>query len=297
VVVEVARSVGMAAAAPIALCAAALLIAGELLVGGDLGAHDLWIEPSTFRPAPGATVAVGLRLGQDFAGDPVPRSARLIDRFVVRQGGEDQPIVGLENIDPAGWFRADGQATAVIAYRSHATFVELPAAAFEDYLRQEGLERIIDVRARRGDRAEPGREHFYRYAKALLAGKQGSLAATEPMGLAYEIVPDEDPTVGYAAFRGRVLYQGEPLEGALVVALLRADPSARLAARSDARGAFAFVLPRAGVWLIKSVHLVHASMFSRADWDSLWASLTFELPEPEVPPEAALGLRTARPRG
>jgi uncharacterized GH25 family protein len=269
----------MAAAARIALTAAGLLVAGSLR------AHDFWIEPSTFHPAPGAMVAVGLRVGQDFVGDPVPRSSRLIDQFVVRQGGDDQPIVGLEKIDPAGWFRADGQSTAVIVYRSHGTFVELPAMEFEEYLRQEGLERIIDIRAKRGDRAEPGREHFYRYAKALLAGERRSVAATQPMGLAYEIVPDDDPTVGSAAFRGRVLHEGEPLAGALVVAILRNDPSVRLAARSDGRGAFSFVLPRAGVWLIKSVHLVHSSMFSRADWDSLWASLTFELPEPRAPPD------------
>jgi uncharacterized GH25 family protein len=262
------------------------LIAATLLVAADLRAHDFWIEPSTFHPAPGATVAVGLRVGQDFLGDPVPRSSRLIDQFVVRQSGDDRPVVGLENIDPAGWFRADGQSTAVIAYSSVAAFVELPAMQFEEYLRQEGLERIIDLRAQRGDRAEPGREHFYRYAKALLGGERRSVAAMQPIGLAYEIVPDDDPTLGSSQFRGRVLHQGKPLAGALVVAMSRSDPSVRLPTRSDRHGAFSFILPRAGVWLIKSVHLVDASIFSRADWDSLWASLTFESPGAQAPPDA-----------
>ena len=49
--------------------------------------------------------------------------------------------------------------------------------------------------------------------------------------------------------------------------------------RSDANGAFSFTLPRAGVWLIKSVHMVRAGFFASEDWDSLWASLTFEAPE------------------
>ena len=262
------------------------LIAAALLVAADLRAHDFWIEPSTFHPAPGATVAVGLRVGQDFLGDPVPRSSRLIDQFVVRQSGDDRPVVGLENIDPAGWFRADGQSTAVIAYSSVAAFVELPAMQFEEYLRQEGLERIIDLRAQRGDRAEPGREHFYRYAKALLGGERRSVAAMQPIGLAYEIVPDDDPTLGSSAFRGRLLHEGEALAGALVVAMSRNDPSVRLATRSDRDGAFSFILPRAGVWLVKSVHLVDASIFSRADWDSLWASLTFESPGAQAPPDA-----------
>jgi uncharacterized GH25 family protein len=272
VTIRFATFPGKAAARQIAL-AAALLLAAD-----DVRAHDFWIEPSTFHPPPGSTVAVGLRAGQNFIGDAVPRFASSIEQFVVRQGGSEQPINGSENIDPAGWLRADGQSTAVIAYRSTGSFVELPAEKFEDYLRLEGLERIIDIRAKRGQRDKPGRERFYRYAKALLTGQQPSAAVTQPLGLAYEIVPDDDPTVRLAPFGGRVLYGGKPLAEALVVAMLRSDPSVRLTVRSDARGAFSFVLPRAGVWLIKSVHMVKASFFSDADWESLWASLTFETP-------------------
>ncbi len=44
----------------------------------------------------------------------------------------------------------------------------LEAQKFEDYLRDEGLERIIDQRNKNGQSAAPGRERFYRCAKALL---------------------------------------------------------------------------------------------------------------------------------
>jgi uncharacterized GH25 family protein len=273
-VIQFALFAGGVAARGIALAAAALLVAA------DVQAHDLWIEPSTFRPVAGSTVAVGLRVGQNFVGDPVPHISRSIEQFVVRQGGSEQPIRGVENVDPAGWLRADGRSTAVIAYRSGGSFIELPADKFEDYLRQEGLERIIDARAQRGEHGKPGRERFYRYAKALLTGEQPSAVVAQPLGFAFEIVPDDDPTVRLAPFRGRILHDGKPLEGAWVVALLQSDPSVRLTMRSDARGAFSFDLPRAGVWLIKSVHMLRASFFSDADWNSLWASLTFETTGP-----------------
>jgi len=272
VTIRFATFVGRAAARPVALAAALLLGAG------DLHAHDFWIEPSTFHPPPGSTVAVGLRVGQNFVGDPVPRIGSSIAQFVVRQAGTEEPVNGLQNIDPAGWLRADGQSTAVIVYCSTGSFVELPAEKFEDYLRQEGLERIIESRARRGQSDRPGRERFYRYAKALLGGEQPSVAVTQPLGLAYEIIPDNDPTGRLDRFGGRVLYEGKPLPDALVVAMPQADPSARLTMRSNAQGTFSFELPRGGVWLVKSVHMVKASFFSDADWDSLWASLTFETP-------------------
>ena len=256
-----------------------VLAAAALLLAGSVQAHDFWIEPSTFHPQPGTTVAVGLRVGQNFVGDPVPRFSALIEQFVIRQAGSEQPIGGSDNIDPAGFFRADGQSTAVIAYRSIGSYIELPADKFEDYLRQYGLERIIDLRAGRAERAKPGRERFYRFAKALLTGQQHSAAVAKPLGFAYEIVPEDDPTARLAPFRGRILYDGKPLADALVVAILHSDPSAQLTARSDAQGAFSFALPHAGVWLIKSVHMVRAGFFSDADWESLWASLTFEAPE------------------
>jgi uncharacterized GH25 family protein len=255
-----------------------IALAAALAAAAAVDAHDLWIEPSTFHPSEGETVSVGLRVGQNFVGDPVPRFSRAIKQFAIRQAGAEQPIYGNENIDPAGWLRADGSATAMIVYRSEPSYIELPADKFEDYLRLEGLDRIIAARSERGERAKPGREYFSRYAKALLAGERTSADVTQPLGLDYEIVPDADPTAGAAALRGRVLYGGKPLENALVVAIWRDDPSTRLVARSDARGAFAFTLPRAGVWLVKSVHMVRASFFSRADWESLWASLTFDAP-------------------
>jgi uncharacterized GH25 family protein len=153
-------------------------------------------------------------------------------------------------------------------------------------LRLEGLERVIDLRTRRGERDKPGRERFSRYAKALLTGTRTSPAVTQPIGLGLEIVPDDDPTLRAGLFRARVLYAGAPLAGVLVVAMFRSDPSVRMATRSDGQGAFSFNLPRAGVWLIKSTHMVSASFFSDADWESLWASLTFESPEAPAPPGA-----------
>lgn len=262
---------------------AALIAAGLIvtLAVPPAQAHDFWIEPSTFHPRPGGIVALGLRVGQNYVGDPVPRQSTAIDRFFIRQIGPDgaapydRSIEGSNNIDPAGFLRVDGEATAVIGYSSNGADITLPAGPFEDYLRLYGLDAIIAERDRHGERSKPGRERFFRYAKALLSGARGSSLVTQPLGFTYEIVPDADPTVSAGPLHGRVFYNGEALPGALIEALWRDDPRVRLKTRSDARGGFAFALPRSGVWLIKSVHMVRAGFFASADWDSLWASLTF----------------------
>ena len=261
------------------LRAFALAVAAALVMAPLLEAHDFWIEPSSFHPEAGTTVAIGLRVGQNFVGDAVRRSAPAIEAFVVRQAGRDEPVNGIDGADPAGWLRADGRATAIVAYQSRPSFVEVPAAKFEEYLRQEGLERVVTIRQERGITGKPGREYFSRYAKALLTGRGASDAVSRPLGLQYEIVPDADPTVRIGPFQGRVLYGGEALSGALVMAMLESDPSVRLMTRTDSRGAFSLALPRGGVWLIKSVHMVATWWWSRADWESFWASLTFKAPD------------------
>lgn len=258
-----------------------LALVALLLLSADFArAHDFWIEASTFHPWPGQFVMVGLRFGQDFIGEPVRRYSPDIAVFFVRQNRADINIEGADGINPAGILRAAGQATEVIGYASTGTYIELPPGQFEDYLRLYGLDAALADRIQRGEHAKPGRERFYRYAKALLAGQKTTAEVSKPLGFAYEIVPDDDPTARLMPFRGHILYDGKPLAGALVEALLHGDPSTRLKASSDAQGAFSFALPRAGVWLIKSVHMVRASYFSSEDWDSRWASLVFEAPAP-----------------
>jgi hypothetical protein len=58
----------------------------------------------------------------------------------------------------------------------------------------------------------------------------------------------------------------------------RDHPEKPLSARTNASGRVAFDLAPAGVWLVKAVHMVPAPPASGADWESLWASLTLELP-------------------
>ncbi|UVC19431.1 DUF4198 domain-containing protein [Mesorhizobium onobrychidis] len=255
------------------------LFAVALLCPNPACAHDFWIEPSTFQPLPGMTISVALRVGQDFIGDPVPYMSNAIDAFFVRQDGEDETLSGSEGLEPAAFLRASGNATAIVAYSSAGSTVELPAGRFKAYLEQYGLDETISERRLREEDAKPARECFYRYAKALLSGTAPSPSVTQLLPFAYEIVPDRDPTTGFGVFRGHIFYDGEPLADARVEALHRQDPSVRLSVRSDAQGGFSLTLPQAGVWLVKSVHMVRAGFFSDCDWESSWASLTFEMPE------------------
>ncbi|MEX0878606.1 MAG: DUF4198 domain-containing protein [Thermoanaerobaculia bacterium] len=251
-----------------------------LVAAAPLYAHDFWIEPSSFRPAVGSTVSARLFVGQKFRGDPVPRNPALIEKFVLVTDAGETPVEGRLGDDPAGRARVVAPGIAVIGYRSRDSFLSQEADKFEDYLHEEGLERILELRARRGESAKPSREVFSRCAKALVSSGGGSAGYDRNLGLTLELLPEKNP---YLLRVGqelpiRLLYEQKPLSGALVVALPYDAPDAKLSQRTDRKGRVRLRLPASGRWLVKAVHMVPASDAARADWQSLWASLTFEIP-------------------
>lgn len=242
--------------------------------------HDFWIEPSTFRPKPGSFVQIRLRVGEHYLGDPVPRKPdSLLNRFEAVTTEETLPIVGREGRDPAGVFRVEEEGMIVVAYYNKPSFVEVPPEKLVRYLGDEGLERIATPWMRSHAGKKPWREIYSRCAKAILwTGKGPNGIYNKNLGLPLELIPEKNP-VSLAArqsFPVQLLYQGQPLAGALVIAIPRAKPLQRIALRSDRKGRVRFKLPAEGEWLIKAVHLFPAPAGAEGEWQSLWASLTFE---------------------
>jgi len=252
-----------------------------VLASSALRAHDFWIEPSTFEPAPGQRVAVRLRVGERLKGDPVPRDPRFLERFAVVGASGEVPVEGLPNTEPAGFLTLSAPGRYLIVYDGSRDKVQLDGKKFEEYLSEEGLERISELRARRGQSAAPGREVFSRCAKALITVGDGKGSGYDRvLGLPLELVPEKDPTrlKGGGALPLRILYDGKPIAGVLVAAISRDRPDRVVSARSDARGRVQLPLDQEGLWLVKAVHMVPAPKDTGAEWESFWASLTFGVP-------------------
>jgi hypothetical protein len=243
-------------------------------------AHDFWIEPSTFHPMVGDRVTAALRVGQKLAGDPLPKIPPLIDRFVLRGSAGERPVVGRAGADPAGIAFITEGGLHWIGYQSNPYPVALEGAKFEDYLRDEGLERIIDARKKNGQSAAPGRERFYRCAKALL-DTPGAAPFDVPLGFTLELVPRRNPYAMKSAgeLPLALTFRGKPIANVLVVAMSKSDPEKAVRARTDAKGRVTLPLAHAGFWLIKAVHMEAAPADAGIDWESWWASITFELPK------------------
>jgi uncharacterized GH25 family protein len=261
-------------------CRLGLLVVALVSSHASLVAHDMWIDPTTFSPESGEIVGVRLRVGQDLLGDPLPRDPALINQFVFEDAAGRKPLVGRDGADPAGFLRVATPGLLVIGYRSNPSAVELTPEKFNQYLKEEGLDAVAELRARHNETPAKVREIFSRCAKSLVwSGSAKDGQGDRPLGFSLELVAERNPYVIRAGedFPVRLMYENRPLAGALVVALNRLHPSDKLSARTDNEGRARFRLRPGGMWLVKAVHMVPAPTGINAEWASYWASLTFEL--------------------
>jgi len=244
-------------------------------------AHEFWVEPATFTLESGGRLGIRLCVGDGFEGWSLARNAQRIEKFVATGPAGEQPVVGLDGSEPAGIARLTTPGGYVIAYRSNRAFTEMPTLKFDAYLKDKGLDRIVALRARQGaDRQQVVHEAYSRNSKALIrVGNTGAIVDRR-MGLRLELVaaPERSSADRSDIHTYQLLFDGRPLADALVAATRPGTSDEDLKVRTDAEGRVNFRLSAPGMWRVAAVHMIEAPRDVAADWESLWASLTFEIP-------------------
>lgn len=261
---------------------AAVLLA---VVSTEATAHDFWLEPQSFRIAAGEPASITLQVGDGAERQRSPMPLRRITRFgVVSPGGAYADLraallLGQGDADARLPLPAPG-VHVVMLETDNGGRSQLPADRFNAYLEAEGLTSIIAHRRAAGQSGAAASERYGRRAKMLIQVSDGgaSSAVTRPLGMTLEIVPQADP---YAPSAGgelpvRVLYEGEPLAGALVkLADLDAGGEVREARRTDAEGGAVFKAPGRGAWRLNVVWSKVLPAGEDADFETVFSSLTF----------------------
>jgi len=257
------------------------IAAVAVLLGGLANAHDFWIEPSSFTPAPGAQVDIRLREGMDFKGNTLPYIPEWFSDFSQTTSAGREAIESIPGDDPAAVLVARDNAL-LVGYRSNRAFVELPAEKFNSYLDEEGMEFIRKERIAKGEDADPAPEYFVRCAKTLLqTGDPGaSKVFGTVLGYTLELTPLSNPYLQKVGdeLTFQLEYRGKPAAGLLVQAFTADNPVDRQRIRTDSNGKAVVKLTRPGIWMIKAVNIQSIIGDPKGKWQSYWASYLFELP-------------------
>ncbi len=249
-----------------------------------LSAHDLYLRPSTFRPAAGQTIRVEYHNGDSFPNSEVPvKVERLRDAQIWSASGV-QPFANLRIEGPvtvADVPAPNRPGTFILSSRTAPNFIELDARKFENYLRSERLGDVVAWRKQHGESTAPGREIYSKYVKAIGYTGAPSQGFDKPLGLALEFIPLSNPYELKAgqALRVRVLFRGQPKTALAVEALQAVDGkvSRHDAGLTDSKGEIRVAVAGRGLWKLHTILMERRTDRKDADWESFWASLTFDL--------------------
>ncbi len=247
-----------------------------------LFAHEFWLGLTRYRVNPGTEVSLTFFVGEDFHGDPwAKRKERLASiKQHTAVGINDLTKLATEDDTLPVALKVEQAGTHLFAMESNNSFIELEGEKFTEYLKEDGIDNILQLRQNKGESNKGARELYRRCAKTLLqVGNKPDDTPLKVLGQALEIVPLKNP---YALKKNetltvQILFEGKPLPNAVVRTWQKApdQETAKARLRSDAEGKASFVPAAAGEWMVSLVHMLPNADKSKADYQSYWATLVF----------------------
>lgn len=248
-------------------------------------AHEFWLEPQDYTIAPGEAARVEMHVGQNMAGPRSSYNKANFTRFDVTLGNASHPVEGRLGDRPAMDMVLETPGLAIITHVTRAYGLRYDDwDKFVSFVEHKDFDGVLAQHAARGLPKTGFRESYTRFAKSLIAVGNGE-GADRHMGLETEIVALANPyrvDVG-GGLPVQVFYQGAPRADAQVE-LFEKDRSGEVSVslhRTDAEGIAQLPVRPGHSYLVDAVVLrsLEPEDEGGAVWESLWASLTFAVPD------------------
>ena len=248
-------------------------------------AHEYWFETDNFFLKLNERSQIRLFVGEALKRDeekPYQASKTISFDMFAADGKFDMRSLVEDETTPFLKFSSDHQGTFLLFLERNWSYIKLDAAKFENYLREDGMDYIIDERKRLGESNKAGSERYSRFIKTLLqVGDNRTGSAKTRVGSKLEIVPLENP---YSKKSGdnlklQIYFGGVPLKEKAVFADNRdGEEYSTQKLTTDKDGKITVKLDRKGLWLIRLVYMQRcAKNCNEADWESFWGALSFGL--------------------
>ena len=257
-----------------------LLSVGVSLVSAALAAHDTWLLPSAMAVAPGSTVTLDLTSGMAFPALDHAIEADRLDTASFRLRGKTSNIskrdAGKQALKLTATLGENG--IAAVWAESKPKFIELTPKQADEYLEEIGATDTIGREWKPRGAGVQWRENYTKHTRTFVrVGEPGQDSSwKEPVGMVFEIVPEQDPTALASGdpFTVRLLKDGKPLPD-FPVGLVAEKSKNGSIQKTDAQGRVSFQLDRAGWWLVRATN-IERSANPDLDRESHFTTLTFQ---------------------
>jgi len=251
-----------------------------ILVGSLAQAHEFWMESVKFFYKTGEKAVINFRVGENFEGEAWSLKKNRLEKLDVYQLAQktDLRMTVKEGVKNNLEIPLKTEGTYLVVMQSNNAFIELDGEKFNAYLKEDGLDYILDERTKAGTLDKPSKENYSRHTKLLLqAGTKTDDTFKKRVGLPYEIIPMQNPYTLKAGdyLECQLMVNGRVAPHALVKVWNRIEGTTFLQnIYTENDGTIKFPISAAGTWMVSSVHMMKSPV-AAADYQSLWTSLVF----------------------
>ena len=256
-------------------------------------AHEFWLQPGQFFAKLGDVVSIEVLVGEHFNGERSEGKKNRILQYAHWTSGTKEDLAPSLTAGHYGVvaLTITKPGTHLVAFANTNKYLSMRADSFLLYLREDGLDNVIQWRQDRHETQARSREFYRRCVKTLI--QTGPVKSTDKTfsldtGMPLEIIPVQNP---YAIKPGdwaefQILFDHKPLPNALVrywtrpLSHVKELPDVKPKGlteeqqRTDVNGRVRFQL-RTGQNMVSLVQMVPTTDTKEADWQSYWGSLTF----------------------
>ncbi len=262
-------------------------------------AHTMYLKFDSFFLEPNTKAEIALYNGDFDRSENLISRDRMLDVAIVGPDGrvsppesawEDRALFnGPDSLDTAFLtFQTGSAGTYTLGVSTAARIIDLSADEFNEYLVHDGITDAIAQREAAGKTNDPASERYSKHVKAIFqVGDATSDHWATDLGYPAEFVVLQNPyelAVG-DTLEVRFLRDGQPISNQLVYANGEFNHEHGrdgthqevVTTRTDTNGVAAIPLVGAGRWYVRTIHLVETPEEDGLDYESNWATLTFEI--------------------
>lgn len=252
-------------------------------------AHEFWFLPQKFFYTIRETAVIRFMVGENFAGENWKGNNEKIKQLTYYSPSDGIIDISANlsaNKGDSVRLPLQEEGTHMVVCNSNNSFIGLDAEKFNQYLKEDGLDNVIQYRKEHGEENKAGKEYYQRSIKTVLqvSGKLTD-ACTQPTSLPLDIIPAENPySIPVQSFkessvkvRFRVLFHSEPLSNTLVKVWYRLPGKGVQmdSARTNKKG-WITAVRHPGPYMVSCVYMERTHDDKGVDWQSYWGSLSFE---------------------
>ncbi len=259
------------------------LIVAVFLISTLLWAHEYILLADKFHVQKGDTLEMHLFVADGFNVQFERTMQTAMTRkfeLITNEGVTDLLSETTDQALPIINRRVDFEGLGLLHLERDYSRIALPTDKFLNYLKEDHIE---NIKVKKDTAKKMQRERYSRYIKSLVqSGKPGKdTLYKKVIGQNFEIVLLQNPYLMHAGeiLKAKILFRGQPLAGKVITARNRTgnENTISFTSRTAVNGICSFKLTRTGQWVIHATQMIPCPDLSDSDWESFWASYSFEL--------------------